>query len=666
MTATFRAELSKTPAALLLAACLAFALPAAALPAAAAGADQGPRTGAKTGETTGETTGEKSSERDRYMPDADAPRSAVPELYRWDLGPLYPAVGEWEQARTAVEAGLGAIAACQGKLHESAETLRRCLDTKYDLQKSLERLWVYASAEFSVDRQVAAAQARLDRIKLLGTQFDNTAAFIEPELLRMDESRIREFLDADQKLAVYRHELEDLLRRKAHILSPEAESVLALSGDLRGGPYAMLNALQQDTEFPEITDEDGKTVRLAFANFPRYRGSKVRSVRKEAVEKFFATLAARQRSFAASLDMGVKRDIYVARARRYGSALEASLDADAVPVAVFDMLLDTMEQNLPRTLHRYIELRRKVLGVDAVHYYDLYAPLMPSVTRTVPYGEAQELIRISLQPLGRDYLDVLTKGMDLKSGWVDLYPNKGKRSGAYQTDAYDVHPYVFLNYMEELDDAFTAAHEFGHALHSHLANAAQAYPNASPPIFLAEIASTFNEELLLSHLLQQAKTREEKLSLLTKRLENIRQTAIRQILFAEFERDIHAEVEGGGALTAERTNEIYLALVRKYYGPEYVIDANDEVEWTYVPHFYYNFYVYKYATGLMSSVALARRVLAGEPGAVDAYLDLLRAGGSDYPLELLRRAGIDLTKPDAIVETFDLFVETMDEFERLL
>jgi len=600
-----------------------------------------------------------------YMPDAEAPRSAVPVRYLWDLGPLFADVDAWERGRAAVEEGLAAIAACEGRLHESAEVLARCFDTKYALQKNLERLWVYASAEFSVDRQVSAAQARLDRVKLLGTQFDKTAAFVEPELLRVDEARLREFM-ADPTLAVYRHELDDLLRRKAHILSPEGETVLALSGDLRGGPYAMLNALQQDTEFPEITDEDGKTVRLAFANFPRYRGSKVRSVRKEAVEKFFATLAGRQRSFAASLDMGVKRDIYVARARQYDTALEAALDADAVPVPVFDMLLKTMEDNLPRTLHRYIELRRKVLGIDKVHYYDLYAPLMPSVTRTVPYADAQRLIHESLKPLGPDYLAVLTKGMDLDSGWVDLYPNKGKRSGAYQTDAYDVHPFVFLNYMEELDDAFTAAHEFGHAMHSHLTNGAQAYPNAAPPIFLAEIASTFNEELLLSHLLANAKTREEKLSLLTKRLENIRQTAIRQILFAEFERDIHAEVEGGGALTAERTNELYLALVRKYYGPEFVVDENDEVEWTYVPHFYYNFYVYKYATGLMASVALARRVLAGEPGATEAYLGLLKSGGSDYPLELLRRAGIDLTKPDAIVETFDLFAETMDEFEELL
>ena len=429
----------------------------------------------------------------------------------------------------------------------------------------------------------------------------------------------------------------------------------------------MLNALQQDLEFPEITDEEGKSVQLAFANFSKYRGSLKRSVRKGAVEVFFTTLTGKQRSYAASLDMGVKRDIFVARARRYGSALEASLDEDNVPVAVFQLLLDTTAKNLPRTLHRYVDVRKKAMGLDdAVHYYDLYAPLVPSARRDVDYAEAVSMIATSLKPLGEDYLHVLSGGLDLSSGWVDLYPNKGKRSGAFQTDVYGIHPFVFLNYMNELDDAFTTAHEFGHAMHSHLANGAQAFPNASPPIFLAEIASTFNEELLLNHLLQEAKDPDTRRSLLAKRLENIRTTILRQIMFAEFERDIHAEVEGGGALTAERTNELYGALIRKYFGPRFVVGERDSVEWAYVPHFYYNFYVYKYATGLMSSIALARRVLAGEPGAVEGYLDLLRAGGSDYPLELLKRAGVDLTNAGAMQETFDLFVETMDEFEKLL
>ncbi len=605
-------------------------------------------------------------EKEPYMPDAEAPRQSVPETYRWDLSPLYPSVDAWEQTRTAVETSLEQLTTFKGQLGNDAATLLAALESIVLAEKTLNRLGVYASADFSTDRQVAAAQARLDRVQLLETRFQNAVAFVDPEILALDEARVREFLAAEPKLGVFRHKLDDLMRRKAHVLEPAAEAVLALSGDLRGGPYAMLNALQQDIQFPEIQDEEGQTVRLAFANFPRYRASKVRPVREAAVAKFFETLAGHERSFAASLDMGVKRNIFVAKARRYNSALEAALDADNVPVAVYERLLTSVADNLPRTLHRYLELRRKVLGLDAVHYYDLYAPLVPSVSETVAFEEAVRDITVSLKPLGADYLKVLKQGLDLQNRWVDLYPNKGKRSGAYQTDAYEVHPYVFMNYMNELDDAFTLAHEFGHAMHSHLANGAQAFVNASPPIFLAEIASTFNEELLLSHLLAQAKTREQRLSLLTKRLENIRQTVFRQLMFAEFERDIHAEVEGGGALTAERLNAIYGALIRKYYGPQFQMGERDGVEWAYVPHFYYNFYVYKYATGLMASIALARRVLADGSTAVNAYLELLKSGGSDYPLILLQKAGIDLTKPDAAEQTFDLFAETMDAIEALL
>ena len=600
-----------------------------------------------------------------YKPDASAPRADVPEAFRWDLSPLWATNEAWETGRSEVEAQLPEMERCEGHLADSAGALRGCMDRMFELRRTLERLWVYASSLFSTDRQVSEAQARLDRVKLLDTALDKATSFFQPEMLRVDEATVQRFLQEDPHLLTYRHLLDDLLRRKAHVLSSEAEEVLALSGDLRGGPYAMLNALQQDTVFPEIEDEEGEKVRLAFANFSRYRASKKREVRREAVDTFFSTLTERQRSFASALDMAVKRDIFVARAREYDSALEASLDADNIPVPVFELLLDTMEQNLPRTLHRYVELRGKILGVDEVHYYDLYAPLVPSASREVTYEDGVQMIDASLAPLGDDYRQVLRRGMELTSGWVDLYPNEGKRSGAYQTDAYGIHPFVFLNYMNELDDTFTVAHEFGHAMHSHLANGAQDYVNASPPIFLAEIASTFNEELLLNHLLKEARSKEEKRALLVKRVENIRQTAFRQIMFAEFERDIHAEVENGGALTAERTSEIYGALIRKYYGPSFVVDEKDAVEWAYVPHFYYNFYVYKYATGLMSSIALSRKVLAGDSGAVARYMDLLRAGGSDYPLELLARAGVDLRRPEPIQETFDLFAETLDQLEGL-
>ena len=601
-----------------------------------------------------------------YRPEAGMARSDVPRLYKWNLAAIWEDADAWEAGRKSLEEALPGILECRGRLAESAQKLRACLDHRYSLEEQLQRLNVYAFAEFSTDRQVSAAQARHDRVQQLATAFGDATAFLEPELLAMERELIQRFLAEEPGLAVYRHVLDDLMRRQAHVLSSEGERVVALSGDLQSGPYGMLNALQQDTAFPMIKDEEGNEVELLFANFPRYRGSRVRSVRQEAVGAFFGRLREHERSFAASLDMAVKRDIFVARARSYDSSLAASLDADNVPVEVFNLVLDTMAANLPRTLHRYVELRRATLGLDELHYYDLYTPLVPSVTREITYEEATGHMQASLAPLGADYLKVLTRGMDLAQGWVDLYPNRGKRSGAYQTDVYGVHPFVFLNYMNELDDAFIAAHEFGHALHSHLANGAQAFVNASPPIFLAEIASTFNEELLLNHLLEQAESPDEKRALLAKRLENIRLTVFRQLMFAEFERDIHAEVEGGGALTAERLSEIYGALIGKYFGPGFTVGDDDAVEWAYIPHFYYNFYVYKYATGLMSAIALVDRVNTGVPGAVEAYLDLLRAGGSDYPLDLLKRAGVELRSPEAMQATFDLFADTMDQFEALL
>ncbi len=612
------------------------------------------------------TTPATAREKGPYMPDANAARSDIPDQYHWNLTDLWKTPEAWEKARDAVEAELPELEDFKGKLGDSAATLRSAFDKWYSMTQTLERLWVYASMVFSSDRQISEAKGRLDRIKLMGTKLDSAAAFIEPELLKMSKEDIEKFLAKEDGLQVYAHKLDDLTRRKEHVLTDQAEAVLALSGDLRGGPYSMLNALQQDLVFPKVHDEDGKEIELAFANFPRFRASKKREVRKEAVEKFFATLAEKQRSFAASLDMGVKRDIFVARARKYDSALEASLDDDSVPVDVFELLLKSMADNLPRTLHRYVELRKKALGLDDLHYYDLYAPMFPSAQRSMTYEESVDVIATALKPLGDDYLDVLTKGMQVGSGWADVFPNKGKRSGAYQTGAYRVHPFVFLNHMNELDDTFTAAHEYGHAMHSYLSDHNQDFPNAAYPIFLAEIASTFNEELLLNHLLANAKSKEEKKALLAKRLENIRQTVFRQIMFAEFERDIHAEVENGGALTADRISEIYGALIQKYYGPGFSVDDRDSIEWSYVPHFYYNFYVYKYATGLMSAIALSRGVLAGEEGALDRYLTMLKSGGSDYPIPILKRAGVDLHKADAMTATYDLFEETIAQLEALL
>lgn len=602
--------------------------------------------------------------KEAYVPDASRKRDQIPAELRWDTSVWYKDADAWEAARTAAEARLPEVLAFRGKVGASATGLSAALDTYYSLIKDVDRLNNWAFTGFSVDRTIDAAKARADRAQALSTKLTEAASFLEPEILALDPATLVSYRAAEKGLAVYGHYLDDLMRRRAHVMSPALESQLALSGDLRAGPYSMVNALHQDLEFPTISDEDGKEVKLAMSNFPRYRGSKVRAVRKAAVEAFFGTLQKYARSLAASLDMGIKSDVFVAKARGYGSALEASLDANAVPVAVYDNLLGTIEKSLPRTLHRYVALRKKLLKLDEVHYYDLYNPLVPSVDKSVTYEAGVDLIKSSLKALGHEYVDLAVKGMTPGSGWTDIYPNEGKRSGAYCTAAYGVHPFVFLNYMDQLEDVFTTAHEYGHALHFHLTNENQAYPNSNTPIFLAEIASTFNENMLLTHLLKQAKGKDEKLALLNKRLESIRTTIFRQVMFAEFEKALHAEVEGGGALTAERIHQLYGDLVTKYYGPDYTPDPNDAVEWSYVPHFYYNFYVYQYATGLMSAIALSQKVIRGDEGAALRYLAFLKAGNSDYPIETLKKAGVDFTTTTPIEETMKLFEQTVDEIEK--
>jgi oligoendopeptidase F len=602
--------------------------------------------------------------KEAYVPDATRKRDLVPNEFKWDISPWYKDVPAWEAALTAIEARIAGIGAFRGKVGASAADLRGALDTFNSVLKDVDRLINFAQSDFSVDRTIDAAKARSDRAQAIASRLAEAASFIEPEILALDAATLTGYRAAEKGLDVYGHYLDDLLRRKAHVLTPQLESQLALSGDLRAGPYSMVNALHQDIQFPTVQDEDGAEKPLTMASFARYRGSKDRAVRKAAVGAFFGTLQKYGRSLAASLDMGMKADILVAKTRGYGSALEASLDVNAVPVAVYDNLLASIHEALPRTLHRYVALRKKILKLDEIHYYDLYNPLVPSVERNVPYEKGVELIRESLKPLGKAYLDVAVKGMTPGSGWTDIYPNDGKRSGAYCTAVYGEHPFVFLNYMDQLDDVFTTAHEYGHALHFHLTNSTQPYATANTPIFLAEIASTFNENMLLTHLLKQARGKDERLALLNKRLESIRTTVFRQVMFAEFERALHAEVEGGGALTAERINQLYGDLVKTFYGPDYAFDPSDAIEWSYVPHFYYNFYVYQYATGLMSAIALSQKVIRGDQGAVDSFLAFLKAGASDYPIETLKKAGVDFTTSAPIDEAMKLFEETLDQIER--
>jgi len=598
------------------------------------------------------------------IPRPDTPRAEIDEMFKWELTHLFQSEEEWEKRFSEVKGRFAEIQTCRGKVTKDKKSFHRCLKLVFDLFMEVDTLMTYANALYSVDRTDARAKERVDRAVVLSSQLSEVTAFLEPELLQADAKKLLRFVRKYEENSEFRHYIEDLVRRKSHVLSPEEERIIALSNPVRSAPFQVLSALEEDVKFEDVIDENGNPVPLTRASFPKLRASYDRDVRKRAVSAFFAGLRGFGRSFAASLDAQIRANVFVAKARHYGSALEASLDRNAIPLSVYESLLKATSDALPRTLHRYVRLRQKVLGVETLHYYDLYVPLVRTPKREIPYETAASWIVEAMSPLGEEYCETLKEGLDLRSKWVDLYPNKGKRSGAYCTAAYRKHPLVFLNYMGEIEDVFTVAHEFGHAMHFYLSHRAQPYPTADAPIFLAEIASTFHEEMLLSYLLKRAKDKEERLYLLNRRLENIRTTVFRQVMFAEFEKELYDLVERGEGLSAERLYAIYKDLLRKYYGDSYQIDEDDAWEWAYIPHFYYNFYVYQYATGLMSAIALQRKVEMGEEGARERYLALLEAGGSDYPVILLQKAGVDPTKTDFMEYCFRLFEETLEEFEK--
>lgn len=600
------------------------------------------------------------------QPSANAVRSELPEAYRWNLDALFDSLERWQEAFGDLQAKLKTVELCKGKLGKSAAQTLECLKSLFTLKNRLDELSAFAFQDWSVAMTQQVPQEIKEKSVGLSARLQELSSFVDPELRAVPVKKWEAMVQKDGELAQYDFHYKDLKRREKHLLATSEEALLAQTIPMREGPYNIMQAMTQEMDFPTIKDEAGNEVVVNFASFPKYRGSKNREVRKQAVTGFFSTLNRNRNTLASSLATSVKGAVFEARARGYSSSLEMSLDTDNVPVAVYDNLLKTTGDNLERTLHRYVAFRKKLLGLEEIHYYDMYNPLFPKMSKEYNYDEALKLMSSSLTPMGDDYLAILNSGMAPGSGWADVYPHKDKKGGAYCNAAYGTHPFVFLNYMNELDDVFTTAHEFGHAMHFYLSSQAQPYPTADAPIFLAEIASTFHEEMLLTFLLKNTTSDEEKLVLLNKRIENIRLTITRQTMFAEFEKLLHAEVESGGAITADRLNTIYKDLLVKYFGKQFTLDDTDAVEWAYIPHFYYNFYVYKYSTGLMSSIVFNSRIVEGKPGARRQYLGLLRAGGSDHPLAILEKGGIDFKDSSIVASTYELFARTLDEIERLL
>ncbi len=609
-----------------------------------------------------------------YTPDANDPRSAIPAIFTWDLSPLFASDEAWDAARLKLLAEIPGLEVFEGKLADPA-SLQACLDLYFRLHSNANFVTLYANLRQSTALSDGTANAMVQRSLAGMDELMRVAAFIRREVLALPAADLDAAYAAQPALAAYRPYLDNLRRRSGRLLTPDAERVLALLGDnlwaeidLNEIPSPLedtFGALLTDIPWPEITDEQGETVQLTLSNYSRYRASADRDVRRGAVEAMFGTLRQYQHALAATLAGQFQLDVDYARARGYDTALDAYLDKDDIAPEVYDNLVATINANLP-LLHRYVELRKKALGLADLHIYDLYIPLAEGVAVDVPFAEARATLLAALAPLGADYGAILAEGLDPANGWMDLYPHRDKRSGAFSASVYGPHPYVFMNYQDSLDDMSTLAHEFGHALHSDLAMKSQPYASFRYVPFLAEIASTCNESLLSDYLVSNAAHPAEKAYLLVERLETIRTTIFRQTMFAEFERKVHALVEGGTPVTAALLDETYRDLVQRYYGPGYTLDANDGMEWAYIPHFYYKYYVYSYATGLSSGIAIADRVKTLGKPAADAFLAMLEGGASAPPLELLAGAGVDLTKPDALEAAMKTFEKTLDEVEKLM
>ncbi len=589
-------------------------------------------------------------------------RSEIAPEYRWNLDDLYPSMKDWESEFDAVVQLLPQLKQFEGKLVLPTE-IASCFRLMDAIGRRADQLYSYAYFRHHENTSSPAGQGPVSRVDKLMVDLREAASFVEPELLGLPEDRLRAIVDSTE-MAFYRFTMEKLLRRKPHTLPKEQEAIVARAGMLAQAPqtiYGMVN--DADMRFPSIRDEQGNDVEVTHARYSRFLESFDRRVRRDAFQARVSSYRKQQNTIASLFNANAMKDLFYARTLRYPSSLAMALFEDNIPTDVYHNLIATVRAELP-VFHRYLRLRKRELGLDELHTYDLYTPLVPKLEWSVPFEEARSIVLEAIGPMGKEYREIAEQA--LSGRWFDVFENEGKHSGAYSWGVYGIHPYVLLNHEGSLNDVFTVAHELGHAIHSFLSSREQDYHYAGYSIFVAEIASTLNEALLLHHLLRTASDRARRAYLLTHFADGFRGTVIVQTLFAEFEKKIHELAEEGTPLTLETINRIFFTLHQEYYGPEVVLDPDVEIGWMRIPHFYSSYYVYKYATGFSAAQFLSKRILNRIPGGVDLTLELLKSGGKDYPLNLLAKAGVDMASPEPIREAFGAFGEAVGELEELL
>jgi oligoendopeptidase F len=591
-------------------------------------------------------------------------RSDIPDRYKWRVEDIYADDTAWESDFSSLKAVLGEFDKYRGRLGDSPEMLWNCLHLSDSVSLIGDNLYVYAYLKLDEDNRVSRYQEMADRISALAAEIEEAISFIQPELIALDSSKLQSFLQADPELEVYRFYLEDLMRRKEHILSDKEEALLALVGPLASAPSKIFTMIDDaDITYGAIKDEAGNEVQLTKERYYKFLESSDRRVRRDASNAYNGAYLNYVNTLAATLAASVKRDYFFMKARRYGSCLEMALDEDNIPVSVFHNLIKTVNANLT-PLHKWTALRKKVLGYDTLYTYDLYVPLLPEQRKEYPYEEARRMVLEGLKPMGEEYLKEFEKG--LNSGWIDVYETQGKGSGAYQWGTYSSHPYVLLNYSGTLENVFTLAHEMGHALHQLYTNRNEPYIYHNHSLFVAEVASTCNEAVLMKYLLEHTSDKKEKMALLNYYIEQIIGTFYTQVMFSEFELAIHERIESGQALSADYLRRTYREIYQKYWGPELIIGEINDLGCLRISHFYRQYYVYQYATCYAAAQMLSQRILAEEPGILDTYMKFLSTGSSKYPLDILRDAGVDMTSPEPIERTIKLFTSLVDEMERLL